>query len=288
MHAREKKEQESEWQRDEFFNKLQTMAPWQQWRAKVVSEALKETRVKATEEQEVASIEMPVKTESNRSDWPTTLVGPVEEGYAHDRSDRPVTVVKLVNETLIQIGTGVLAPSQSFSEVPAPVDDEDEMLDFEPSSVWEDIDVNAIYLSSMDYSLVGYDEVVKMSVGPCDVVFQRLKDSENHLKSLYIQGHLDSTPIFRMLINGEAIINLMSYSFVKKMGKSDEELIKTSMMINGVGGGDPIGAKGVDSSSCSPRSAFERVCWLFCLELSRNVRFKPWSSRASASHQSRF
>jgi hypothetical protein len=112
----------------------------------------------------------------------------------------------------------------------------------------------------MDYSLVGYDEVVKMSVGPCDVVFQRLKDSENHLKSLYIQGHLDSTPIFRMLINGEAIINLMSYSFVKKMGKSDEELIKTSMMINGVGGGDPIGAKGVDSSSCSPRSAFERVC----------------------------
>jgi hypothetical protein len=109
------------------------------------------------------------------------------------------------------------------------------------------MDVNVIYLSSMDYSLVGYDEVVKMSVGPCDVVFQRPKDSENHLKSLYIRGHLDNTPISRMLINGEAIINLMSYSFVKKMGKSDEELIKTSMMINGVGGGDPIGAKGVDS-----------------------------------------
>jgi hypothetical protein len=39
----------------------------------------------------------------------------------------------------------------------------------------------------------------------------------------------------------------MPYSFFKKMGKSDEELIKTNMMINDVGGGDPIGAKGVAS-----------------------------------------
>jgi hypothetical protein len=48
-----------------------------------------------------------------------------------------------------------------------------------------------------------------------------------------------------MLINGAAIINLMSY--FKKMGKSDEELIKTNMMINDIGCGDPIGAKGVAS-----------------------------------------
>jgi ubiquinone biosynthesis protein COQ9 len=50
MRAREKKAQESERQRDEFFNKLQPMVPQQQWMAKVVSEALKETRVEAAEE----------------------------------------------------------------------------------------------------------------------------------------------------------------------------------------------------------------------------------------------
>jgi hypothetical protein len=49
-----------------------------------------------------------------------------------------------------------------------------------------------------------------------------------------------------MLIDGGVIINLMPYSF-KKMGKFDKELIKTNMMINGIGGGDPIGAKGVAS-----------------------------------------
>jgi hypothetical protein len=51
MHVREKKDQESERQRDEFFNKLRPMVPRQQWRAKAVYEALKETRVEATKEQ---------------------------------------------------------------------------------------------------------------------------------------------------------------------------------------------------------------------------------------------
>jgi hypothetical protein len=54
-------------------------------------------------------------------------------------------------------------------------------------------------------------------------------------------------PIYWMLIDGGAIINLMPYSFIKKMGKFDEELIKTNMTINNIGGGDPIGAKGVTS-----------------------------------------
>jgi hypothetical protein len=65
------------------------------------------------------------------------------------------------------------------------------------------------------------------------------------LKILYIR--FDGTPISRMLVDGGAIINLMSYSFSKKMGKFDEELIKTNMTINGVNGSDPIGAKGVAS-----------------------------------------
>jgi hypothetical protein len=121
------------------------------------------------------------------------------------------------------------------------------MLDYETSLVREDMDVNVIYLYSMDYSLVGNDEVAEMSFDPRDTIFQRPKDSENHLKPLYIQGHLDGMPISRMLIDGGAIINLMPYSFFKEMGKSDEELIKTNTMINDVGDGDPIGAKGVDS-----------------------------------------
>ena len=39
----------------------------------------------------------------------------------------------------------------------------------------------------------------------------------------------------------------MPYSLYKKLAGADEELIKTNMMVSGVGGGDPIGAKGVAS-----------------------------------------
>jgi hypothetical protein len=60
--------------------------------------------------------------------------------------------------------------------ISSPTDNEEEMLDYEPLSVREDMDVNVIYLSSVDYSLVGDDEVVEMSFGPHDAVFQRPKD----------------------------------------------------------------------------------------------------------------
>jgi hypothetical protein len=39
----------------------------------------------------------------------------------------------------------------------------------------------------------------------------------------------------------------MPYSLFKKLDGMDEELIRTNMMVCGVGGGDPIGVKGVAS-----------------------------------------
>ena len=40
---------------------------------------------------------------------------------------------------------------------------------------------------------------------------------------------------------------MMPYSLYKKLGETDEELIKTNMTVSDVGGGDPIGAKAVAS-----------------------------------------
>jgi hypothetical protein len=175
---------------------------------------------------------------------PATPFQPVKRESAQDRSDRHSTPVRPVEGVLVQARVEVPVPSQSCLEVTTPSDDVEDLLDYEPSPVREDMDVNIFYLSSLDYSLVGNDEVVEMSFGPPDVVFQRPKDSESHLKPLYIQGHLYGTPISWMHVDGGPIINLLTYSFFKKMGKSDEELIKTNMMIKGVGGGDPFGAKG--------------------------------------------
>ena len=50
-----------------------------------------------------------------------------------------------------------------------------------------------------------------------------------------------------MLVDSGAIGNLMPYLLYKKLGGTVEEMIKTKMMVSGVGGGDPIGANGVAS-----------------------------------------
>jgi hypothetical protein len=51
-----------------------------------------------------------------------------------------------------------------------------------------------------------------------------------------------------MLVDGSAAINLMSYSVLKKLGREDDELVKTNLMLNDVGGGGNLmGARGVVS-----------------------------------------
>jgi hypothetical protein len=87
VHTQEKKDQESERQRDEFFNKLWLMVPLQQWRAKAVSEALKETRVEVVEERRSTDAEVLAETEENWSVRPATPVGQVIKGSAQNQSD---------------------------------------------------------------------------------------------------------------------------------------------------------------------------------------------------------
>ena len=48
-----------------------------------------------------------------------------------------------------------------------------------------------------------------------------------------------------MLVDSGAIVNLMPYPLYKKLSGTNEERIKTTMMISGVGGGAPILARGV-------------------------------------------
>jgi hypothetical protein len=39
-----------------------------------------------------------------------------------------------------------------------------------------------------------------------------------------------------MLIDGGAFVNLMPYSIFKKLGREDDKLVKTNLMLNNMGG----------------------------------------------------
>jgi hypothetical protein len=66
-------------------------------------------------------------------------------------------------------------------------------------------------------------------------MFKNQEESSQHLKPLYIQGHIYGKSISRMLIDGGVTVNLMSYSF-KKLGREDDKLVKTNLTLNGMGG----------------------------------------------------
>jgi hypothetical protein len=128
---------------------------------------------------------------------------------------------------------------------PAPEDDED-LVDYRFSPERMNLDINVIHMS-MDGYVLSEEDVVHLAFGPKEAIFQKPKATENHLKALYLKGHINGKTISRMLVDGGAIVNFLLYSLFKKLGGSDDELIKTNMTVSGVGGGEPMGAKGVIS-----------------------------------------
>jgi hypothetical protein len=74
-----------------------------------------------------------------------------------------------------------------------------------------------------------------MCLGPKEAVFKKPKELSQQLKTFYVLGHIDGRLISRMVVDGRAVINLMSYSMFKKLGIEDDELMKTNLTLNDVG-----------------------------------------------------
>jgi hypothetical protein len=108
------------------------------------------------------------------------------------------------------------------------------------------MDINVIIFST-DCTIVSDDEpiVAQFDFGPKEVAFTKPKESVNHLKPLFVRGHIDGIPIAKMLVDGGggAVVNLMPYSLYRKLGKQDDELVKTNMTLSGVGTDSSIKAR---------------------------------------------
>jgi hypothetical protein len=107
------------------------------------------------------------------------------------------------------------------------------------------MEINVVYLSSTDYSLLEEEDILQLALGPQDAIFKKSAESKDHLKSLSICGHLDGTLVARMLVDGGAAVNVMPYSTFKKLGKTNAEPIKMNMVLTGIRGDGSIGPKGI-------------------------------------------
>ena len=84
-------------------------------------------------------------------------------------------------------------------------------------------------------------------------MFEKPEKPDQHLKPLFIRGHIDGKPIGRMLVDGGAGVNIMPLSVFSKLNRKESELMKTNMALSGFSG-ELSEAKGIISMELTVRS----------------------------------
>jgi hypothetical protein len=217
LRLREKRVKEPEKKRDEDFNSYRPMVPQgKEWRVKAAAQV---GEVKPPE----GAVQSP------------GAVRPGDQAVRPGSPKTPSSFAFLIPKVCVD----------KVSSVHTPEDDE-QLVDYSSSPERMNLEINVVHLF-VDGSVPTEEDLAHLDFGPKDAIFQKPKDTDNHLKALYMKDHINGKPISRMLVDGGAIVNLMSYYLFKKLGGSGEELINTNMTVSGVGGGEPMGAKGVIS-----------------------------------------
>jgi hypothetical protein len=125
---------------------------------------------------------------------------------------------------------GPSAPRQNaYGDAPTPMEEynteEDNLLgedlvDYGAMPEHPGVDVNVIMFST-DCTIIGDDEttIAQFDFVSKEATFTKVKELVNHLKPLFVRGHIDGIPIAKMLVNGGVTVNLMPYSLYRKLGK---------------------------------------------------------------------
>jgi hypothetical protein len=193
----------------------------------------KKWRPKAVEEKQMATL---VQHPAGMADSSTSKAGQSAPGAARPALVRGPSAVR----------------QEASDDTPTSMEEDDllgeDLVDYEASPEHPGMDVNVI-IFSVDCTIIGDDEpvVAQFDFGPKEAAFTKPKESINHLKPLFVRGHIDGIPIAKMLVDGGAAVNLMPYSLYRKLGKQDDKLVKTNMTLSGVGTDSSIKARGVTS-----------------------------------------
>jgi hypothetical protein len=186
LRAKENQEKEAK----KIFNDThpQYLPPQKKLRPKAVEEKQTATKI----ENKTALVQQP----AGMADSPAKKAGPATEG-----ADR------------LTPKSGPSAPHQDASnDVPTSMEEDDlqgeDLVDYEASPECPGMDVNVITFSA-DCTIVGDDEpiVAQFDFGPKEAAFTKPKESINHLKALFVHGHIDGIPIAKMLVDGGATVN---------------------------------------------------------------------------------
>jgi hypothetical protein len=105
------------------------------------------------------------------------------------------------------------------------------------------MDVDMVFTIPAEFCAPTKD-VTELALGAECAMFEKPENLCMHMKSLFIRGHLDGTPIGHMLVDRGASINILLLSLFKKLGHVKGDLKHTNLSLSGFVG-DPTEAKGI-------------------------------------------
>jgi hypothetical protein len=79
--------------------------------------------------------------------------------------------------------------------------------------------------------------VAQLDFGPQPVISEKpQKKNYKHLKALYLKGYINGHPVKKMLVDTIAVVNIMPYSVLRRLGHSADDLIKTNITLSDFNG----------------------------------------------------
>ena len=76
------------------------------------------------------------------------------------------------------------------------------------------------------------EAMAQLNLEPLQATFEKPEDDKRqHLKALFLKGFVDGKPATKMLVDGGAAVNIMPYVMLSKLGKNQDDLTKTDMML---------------------------------------------------------
>jgi hypothetical protein len=76
-------------------------------------------------------------------------------------------------------------------------------------------------------------EVVELMLGAERAIFEQLERVGEHMKPLFVRGHLDSRLLWHMMVDGGASINIMLLMVFKRLGHMEADLKRTNLSLSG-------------------------------------------------------
>jgi C4-type Zn-finger protein len=74
--------------------------------------------------------------------------------------------------------------------------------------------------------------MAELALDPMLATFEKPEEKKRrHLKALFLKGQVDGRPVTKLLVDGGAAVIIMPYAMFRKLGKGEEDLIKTDMML---------------------------------------------------------